>query len=90
MQEDILLQISNKIKGARKGKHATVQELASRAHVSKGLIRKWRITGLFPRCLFCWGSSGIEPGPERLLPGHRPIGQGSQGHNQKAFRISAI
>ena len=38
MQEDILLQISNKIKGARKGKHATVQELASKAHVSKGLI----------------------------------------------------
>ena len=38
MQDDILLQISNKIKGARKGKHATVQELASKAHVSKGLI----------------------------------------------------
>jgi transcriptional regulator with XRE-family HTH domain len=38
MQDDILLQISHKIKGARKGKHATVQELASRAHVSKGLI----------------------------------------------------
>jgi transcriptional regulator with XRE-family HTH domain len=38
MQEDILIQISNKIKGARKGKHATVQELATKAHVSKGLI----------------------------------------------------
>src|SRR5258706_5155407 len=38
MQEDILLQISNKIKGARKGKHATVQELASKAHFSKGFI----------------------------------------------------
>jgi transcriptional regulator with XRE-family HTH domain len=38
MQEDILIQISNKIKGARKGKNATVQELATKAHVSKGLI----------------------------------------------------
>jgi len=38
MQEDILFQISNKIKGARKEKHATVQELATKARVSKGLI----------------------------------------------------
>jgi transcriptional regulator with XRE-family HTH domain len=38
MQEDILIQISNKIKGARKSKHATVQELATKARVSKGLI----------------------------------------------------
>jgi len=38
MQEDILIQISNKIKGARKSKNATVQELAIKAHVSKGLI----------------------------------------------------
>lgn len=38
MQEDILIQISNKIKGARKSKNATVQELATKAHVSKGLI----------------------------------------------------
>lgn len=38
MQDDLLIQISNKIKGARKKKHATVQELATRAHVSKGLI----------------------------------------------------
>lgn len=38
MQEDILIQISNKIKGARKSKNATVQELATKAQVSKGLI----------------------------------------------------
>ena len=38
MQDDILIQISNKIKGARKSKNATVQELATRANVSKGLI----------------------------------------------------
>ena len=38
MQEDILIQISNKIKGARKSKNATVQELATIDHVSKGLI----------------------------------------------------
>jgi len=38
MQEDILIQISNKIKGARKDKHTTVQELATKARVSKGLI----------------------------------------------------
>jgi transcriptional regulator with XRE-family HTH domain len=38
MQDDILIQISNKIKGARKSKNATVQELATKAQVSKGLI----------------------------------------------------
>jgi transcriptional regulator with XRE-family HTH domain len=38
MQEDILIQISNKIKDARKSRNTTVQELATRAHVSKGLI----------------------------------------------------
>lgn len=38
MQEDLLIQISNKIKGARKSKNATVQQLATKAHVSKGLI----------------------------------------------------
>lgn len=38
MQEDILIQISNKIRGARKGKNATVQDLATKARVSKGLI----------------------------------------------------
>lgn len=38
MQDDILIQISNKIKGARKSKNATVQQLATKANVSKGLI----------------------------------------------------
>jgi transcriptional regulator with XRE-family HTH domain len=38
MQEDLLIQISNKIKEARKHKNITVQALASRAKVSKGLI----------------------------------------------------
>jgi transcriptional regulator with XRE-family HTH domain len=38
MQEEILIQISNKIKGARKSKNATVQQLATKANVSKGLI----------------------------------------------------
>ncbi len=38
MQEEILIQISNKIKEARKAKNTTVQDLATKAHVSKGLI----------------------------------------------------
>ena len=38
MQEDMLIQISNKIKEIRKQKNITVQELASKANVSKGLI----------------------------------------------------
>lgn len=38
MQEDLLIQISNKIKEVRKAKDITVQELANRAEVSKGLI----------------------------------------------------
>ncbi len=38
MQEDIIIQISNKIKERRKAKGITVQELADRADVSKGLI----------------------------------------------------
>ena len=38
MQEDILIQISNKIKEIRKQKNITVQELANKAGVSKGLI----------------------------------------------------
>lgn len=38
MQEDILIQISNKIKENRKQKNITVQELANKANVSKGLI----------------------------------------------------
>jgi len=38
MQEDMLIQISNKIKEIRKQKNITAQELATKAEVSKGLI----------------------------------------------------
>jgi transcriptional regulator with XRE-family HTH domain len=38
MEEDILIQISNRIKDKRREKNITVQELAIRANVSKGLI----------------------------------------------------
>lgn len=38
MQEDMLIQISNKIKEIRKQKNITVQQLATKADVSKGLI----------------------------------------------------
>lgn len=38
MREDIIIQISNKIKEKRKSKGITVQELADKADVSKGLI----------------------------------------------------
>jgi transcriptional regulator with XRE-family HTH domain len=38
MEEDILIQISNRIKERRREKNITIQELALRANVSKGLI----------------------------------------------------
>ncbi|WP_158994676.1 helix-turn-helix domain-containing protein [Mucilaginibacter sp. L196] len=38
MEEDIIIQISNHIKEKRREKNITVQELAVRANVSKGLI----------------------------------------------------
>ena len=38
MEEDVLIQISNRIKDRRREKNITVQELAVRANVSKGLI----------------------------------------------------
>lgn len=38
MQEDILIQISNRIKDRRRELNITVQELAAKANVSKGLI----------------------------------------------------
>jgi len=38
MEEDILIQISNRIKDRRRERNITVQELAIRANVSKGLI----------------------------------------------------
>ena len=38
MEDDVLIQISIRIKDKRREKNITVQELASRANVSKGLI----------------------------------------------------
>lgn len=38
MEDDILIQISNRIKERRREKNITVQELATQANVSKGLI----------------------------------------------------
>lgn len=38
MQEDMIIQISNKIKDIRKQKNITLQELADKVNVSKGLI----------------------------------------------------
>ena len=38
MEDDVLIQISNRIKDKRREKNITVQELALRANVSKGLI----------------------------------------------------
>lgn len=38
MEDDIIIQISNRIKERRREKNITVQELAVRANVSKGLI----------------------------------------------------
>jgi transcriptional regulator with XRE-family HTH domain len=38
MEEDILIEISNKLKDARKSKGKTVQEVATKTKVSKGLI----------------------------------------------------
>ncbi|MBZ5857462.1 helix-turn-helix domain-containing protein [Flavihumibacter profundi] len=38
MQDNILIQISNKIKEIRKEKNITIQDLANKAQVSKGLI----------------------------------------------------
>ncbi|MBB5397011.1 helix-turn-helix domain-containing protein [Mucilaginibacter sp. AK015] len=38
MEDDVLIQISNRIKEKRREKNITVQELATKANVSKGLI----------------------------------------------------
>ncbi len=38
MQEDIIVQITNKLKGIRKEKNITLQELADTAGVSKGML----------------------------------------------------
>ncbi|MBU7578677.1 MAG: cupin domain-containing protein [Flavihumibacter sp.] len=48
MQEDLLIQIGNKIKEVRKAKGITVQALADRAEVSKGLISQIENTRAIP------------------------------------------
>ncbi|MFI5136342.1 MAG: helix-turn-helix domain-containing protein [Sphingobacteriales bacterium] len=51
MEEDILIQISNRIKERRREKNITVQELASRASVSKGLISQIENSRTIPSLL---------------------------------------
>ena len=38
MQEDILIQITNKLKDIRKEKNVTLQDLATRTGVTKGML----------------------------------------------------
>jgi len=51
MEEDVLIQISNKIKERRREKNITVQELATRANVSKGLISQIENSRTIPSLL---------------------------------------
>jgi len=51
MEDDILIQISNRIKDRRREKNITVQELASRANVSKGLISQIENSRTIPSLL---------------------------------------
>lgn len=51
MQKDILIQISHHIKERRRQKHITVQELADRAGVSKGLISQIENSRTIPSLL---------------------------------------
>jgi len=51
MEEDILIQISNRIKERRREKSITVQELATRADVSKGLISQIENSRTIPSLL---------------------------------------
>jgi transcriptional regulator with XRE-family HTH domain len=51
MEEDILIQISNSIKERRREKNITVQELATRANVSKGLISQIENSRTIPSLL---------------------------------------
>lgn len=51
MQKDILIQISNRIKERRREKNITVQELADRAGVSKGLISQIENSRTIPSLL---------------------------------------
>src|ERR1700730_11895715 len=51
MEEDVLIQISNRIKERRREKNITVQELALRANVSKGLISQIENSRTIPSLL---------------------------------------
>src|ERR1700688_356275 len=51
MEDDILIQISNRIKERRREKNITVQELATRANVSKGLISQIENSRTIPSLL---------------------------------------
>ncbi|BAU52651.1 helix-turn-helix domain-containing protein [Mucilaginibacter gotjawali] len=51
MEEDVLIQISNRIKERRREKNITVQELATRANVSKGLISQIENSRTIPSLL---------------------------------------
>lgn len=51
MQKDILIQISNRIKEKRREKNITVQELAGKANVSKGLISQIENSRTIPSLL---------------------------------------
>src|ERR1700733_10532400 len=51
MEEDIIIQISNRIKERRREKNITVQELATRADVSKGLISQIENSRTIPSLL---------------------------------------
>jgi transcriptional regulator with XRE-family HTH domain len=51
MQEDVLIQISNQIKERRREKNITVQELATRADVSKSLISQIEHSRTIPSLL---------------------------------------
>jgi transcriptional regulator with XRE-family HTH domain len=51
MEDDIIIQISNQIKERRREKNITVQELATRANVSKGLISQIENSRTIPSLL---------------------------------------
>lgn len=51
MEEDLLIQISNKIRAFRKERGMTLQELADKAKVSKGLISQIENSRTIPSLL---------------------------------------
>jgi len=55
MEEDILIEISHKLKEARKAKRKTVQEVATKAKVSKGLISQIENNRTIPSLLVLFG-----------------------------------